>query len=204
LFFGGIEAWRHGGFAYSGLLWSPDGLDREGFVLKSLIGGGTYRYRSGDLAIDGYHAVLSLMPGWRFKRNGFETSVFVGADAQFHYLFPDDPESRLRGLRAGPRLGVDFWLEPVPSAMINGFATFSTIGHSYAVRGALGWRFFESVYLGPEAQATGSTDYRQFRFGVHATSLTIGPYEFSAGAGYIRDSDQRGGLYGRFGVLKRQ
>jgi hypothetical protein len=204
LIFRGVDLWWNGGFSHAGLLWSPDGLDREGFVLKSLIGAGSYRYRAGTDDIVGYHAVLSLMPGWRFKGNGFETSVFVGLDSQLHMLVPDDPTSRLRGLRVGSRLGLDVWLEPVPSAMINGFATLSTVGPSYAIRAAFGWRFFDWVYLGPEAQATGSTDYRQLRLGLHATSFAIGPYEFSAGAGYVRDSDQRTGLYGRFGVLTRR
>jgi hypothetical protein len=199
-----MELWRNGGFAYSGLLWSPDGLDRGGFVIKSLIGAGTYRYHAGADEIVGYHAVLSFMPGWRFKGDRFETTVYLGADAQYHLLIPDDPTSRLRGLRFGPRLGLDLWVQPTANFMINGFATFSTVGSSYAVRGALGWRFFDAVYLGPEVQATGSDTYRQVRLGLHATSLTIGPYELSAGAGYVRDSEWRRGLYARVGVLRRQ
>lgn len=204
LVFRGADLWWKGAFSYAGALWSPDGLDREGFVMKSLIGAGSYRYRSGGTPITGYHALLSVMPGWRFKGDTFETSFFVGADVQAHALVPDDPNSRLRGVHAGPRIGWDVWLQPTQSFMFNGFATFSTVGLSYAVRGGLGWRQFDAVYIGPEGQITGSTDYRQFRVGLHATGLVVGPYEFSAGLGYVRDSDYRAGIYTRFGVVMRR
>ncbi|MEA2928880.1 MAG: hypothetical protein QOG38_1308, partial [Hyphomicrobiales bacterium] len=47
LLHGGFDLWRNGGFGHGGLLWSPDGLNKEGFTFKLLLGGGTYRYRSG-------------------------------------------------------------------------------------------------------------------------------------------------------------
>ena len=33
LYFSGIDLWRHGGFSYGGILWSPAGLDRGGNAL---------------------------------------------------------------------------------------------------------------------------------------------------------------------------
>ena len=50
----------------------------------------------------------------------------------------------------------------------------------------------------------GDETYRQWRIGVHATALKVGNYEWSFGAGYVEDSDNRGGLYGRIGVLLRR
>lgn len=52
--------------------------------------------------------------------------------------------------------------------------------------------------------ALGDPDYRQWRWGLHITSLKIGRFEWSGGVGYVGDSDQRSGLYGRFGVLTRR
>lgn len=32
LIFSGTDLWRYGGFAYGGLLWSPGGIDANGFT----------------------------------------------------------------------------------------------------------------------------------------------------------------------------
>jgi hypothetical protein len=86
----------------------------------------------------------------------------------------------------------------------------STVGRSYWTRAAagwrfsdLGWRFFDSFWVGPEFLAAGDDDYRQLRFGAHVTSVRIGRYEFSVGAGWVTDSDRRSGAYGRLGLLFR-
>jgi hypothetical protein len=50
LLFSGGDIWRNGAFSNGGLLWSPGGLDREGFTLKTVLSGGLYRYNSGALA----------------------------------------------------------------------------------------------------------------------------------------------------------
>ena len=49
LLFSGADLWRDGRFMHGGLLWSPGGLDREGFTLQLIGSGGLYRYRSGAL-----------------------------------------------------------------------------------------------------------------------------------------------------------
>lgn len=50
----------------------------------------------------------------------------------------------------------------------------------------------------------GDETYNQWRVGLHATALKIGRYEWSFGAGYVEDSDNRNGVYGRVGVLLRR
>jgi hypothetical protein len=47
--FSGADLWRDGRFMHGGLLWSPGGIDREGFTLEAMVSGGTYRYASGAL-----------------------------------------------------------------------------------------------------------------------------------------------------------
>jgi hypothetical protein len=49
ILFSGADLWRNGGFLHGGLLWSPGGLDRDGFTFKAILSGGTYRYSSGAL-----------------------------------------------------------------------------------------------------------------------------------------------------------
>jgi hypothetical protein len=77
LLFSGFDVWRNGGFVHGGFLWSPDGLAREGFSLKLLLAGGSYRYQSGTIDITGQQALAAVMPGWRFKGDRIELTVFA-------------------------------------------------------------------------------------------------------------------------------
>jgi hypothetical protein len=204
LLFAGGDLWRNGGFAHGGLLWSPGGIDREGFVGKLLIGSGQYRYRNGAVETTGTVALADVLPGWRFKRGAVEVTVYAGLDLQHHWLSPDDPGNRSRGSHAGLRAGFDLWWEPTTTTMIDAGANFATIGDGYWSRAAFGWKAFDVVYLGPEFLALGDDRYSQWRIGAHATAFKIGNVELSAGAGYVQDSDDRAGFYGRVGVLTRR
>jgi len=207
LFFSGGDLWREGGFIHGGVLWSPAGLEQEGFTLKLAFGSGIYRYRSGalgDVEVIGRQLSSSLMPGWRFKRAGVEVSVFAGVDAQELRLWPDDPSNELRGTHFGMRAGFDFWYEPSRTTMLAVDASVSTIGTSYSVHGAYGWRAFDRLYIGPEAAALACQDYRQFRFGVHATALKTEKFELSAAIGHAEDSSHRSSVYGRLGFVTRR
>jgi hypothetical protein len=196
--------WRNGGFLYGGFVTSPDGIDREGLMFKVLSGAGVYSYRSGPTTFTGLHALEAGMAGWRFKRDGFEATLWGGVEYQYHYIVPYDAANRLRGETLAPRIAVDLWWEPTAQTMASASAGYSTLATNYSARGALGWRFFDTLYLGPEIQAQGDDRYRQLRFGVHATALKTWLLEWSAGFGFVQDSDQRAGAYGRFGVLMRQ
>ena len=100
LLFSTTDLWRQGGFAHGGLLWSPFGLDQEGPVLKLMLGGGVYHYVSGALGnvdVRGQQLAGAALPGWRFIRNGFIVTAFLGYDFQRHQLSPDDLSAGLRG-----------------------------------------------------------------------------------------------------------
>jgi hypothetical protein len=206
LLFAGNDLWGHGSFLYGGTLWSPGGLDRGGFTLKTLISGGTYNYVSGalgDAPVDGRELVAQIMPGWRFNSGATEIKLFAGLDAQNHRLSPDDPGSKLRGGDIGLRAAFEFWTEPTAATMIEADGSASTVAGSYSVHVAAGWRVFNLFYLGPEVQAFSSDDYTQRRIGAHITALKLGAAEWSAAAGYATDSDDRGSAYARFSVSRR-
>ena len=208
LLFSGTDLWRHGGFAHGGLLWAPVGLDRQGPVLKLMFGGGIYRYRSGALAnaeVRGNLLAASILPGWRFIRDGLTVTVFLGVDFQRHRLTPDDLSAGLRGNYVGAKTGFNLWYQPTSATMFSADASFSTVGPSYNVRLATGLRAFDWCYFGPEIQAFGAdSNYRQFRAGLHATGLRTGEFEWSAGAGWATDTDHRSGAYGKLGVFTRR
>jgi hypothetical protein len=207
LLFAGTDLWRHGGFGHGGLLVAPAGLDREGFDFKLMFGGGRYRYISGALGnaeVAGRQLTVAAMPGWRFIGRNFVITAFAGLDYQDHRLTPDDPSAGLRGSAFGLRTAVELWYEPSPHTMLAADASVSTVGPSYSARIAAGWRMFERYYLGPELQAFAADDnYHQTRVGLHVTGFKYEMYEWSAGLGWAIDSDERGSLYGKLGVISR-
>ena len=203
LLFSGADLWRNGLFSHSGLFWAYRGLNADGPVLKLLLNGGLYRYRSGRREIFGFQTMGTVLPGWRWHRPGLEVTVYAGLDAQDHRYLPDDRRNRLRGTHLGVRGGFDFWLEPFANAMVTGSASLSTVGQSYWTRAAAGWRFFDMIWLGPEVLASGDDTYRHLRVGAHVTSLRWSSYELSVGGGWATDSDRRDGVYGRLGMIYR-
>ncbi|WP_458760424.1 cellulose biosynthesis protein BcsS [Afipia sp. TerB] len=204
LYFSGFDLWREGTSSYGGMQWAPAGLNNDGFTLKLLLAGGQYRYTAGMMEITGTNFLVAALPGWRIKRGNFEAKLFAGLDLQHHVLSPDDPTNGLRGTHAGLRVGADLWWEPTHTLMIASSLSGSTIGINFGARLATGWRLFDRCWFGPEIETMGDEIYRQYRAGVHITSLKYGRFEWAFGAGYSQDSDHRAGLYGRFSLLTRR
>lgn len=207
LYFVGGDQWPHWIFAHVGASWSPAGLYNEGFVLKLLFNGGTFRYQSGalnDTDVLGINYSIAALPGWRFKRNGFEVTVFAGCETQYFRLAPDDPDARLRGTLTGFRAGFELWHEPSPTTMFAADASVSSTGAGNYARLAYGWRVFDRFYLGPESQVYVTDRYTHTRAGVHVTALKLDDREISGGIGFAADNDHRKGLYVRIGLLTRR
>ncbi len=207
LVFSGSDTWPQWAFAHSGVLWSPAGLYNEGFTLKLLLNGGVYRYRSAalnDAKILARQSSLAAMPGWRFKRGGFEVTLFAGLDVQNFKFTPDDPESRLRGRQIGVRTGFELWHEPSPTTMLAADASISSIGAGNSARIAYGWRAFDRLYLGPEVQAFTTDRYHHGRVGIHATAFKTAVREWSGAVGFAADNNHRSSAYIRIGVLARR
>ena len=208
LLFSSTDLWRNGGFAHSGLVWAPSGLDRDGPVLKLIFGGGVYRYTSGALGnteVLGTQFAGGILPGWRFVRDNLTVTAFLGLDVQRHKLTPDDPSAGLRGVYVGARTGFELWYQPTAATMVAADASVSTVGVSYNARLAAGLRAFDSFYLGPEVQAFAADgNYRQLRAGMHITGFRFGEFEWSAGAGWATDTDHRSGAYGKLGIFTRR
>jgi hypothetical protein len=205
LFFAGTDLWRYGAFAYGGLLWSPAGLDADGFTLKMLLNGGGYSYVSGGLHQDVDGALLSagVLPGWRLSSNGIAVSVFAGPVVQDYRLTPDDPGSRLRGFYVGGQLAADVWYQPSPATMVALNGTIASIGPTGSLRAAFGFRVFDRLFVGPENQEIWSGNFQEVQFGAHVTGFHMNGIEWSAGSGWAIASDHRAGPYLRFGVSAR-
>lgn len=204
LFFAGVDLWSGGSSVHGGLLWAPWGLQRDGLVFKLVGGGGSYHYRSNGQPIRGMHAFDSLMAGYRLSGTGFEARLFLGLDVQNHWLSRADPANALRGFHTGARVNGELWWEPLHATMISSSFSVSSIGPNYNLRGAAGWKLFDSFYIGPEVETFSDLRYRQYRVGAHITALRTGPVEWTAGVGYAQDSSNVSGVYGRLGFLIRR
>ncbi len=205
LLFAGTDLWRDGAFIDGGLLWSPAGLDAGGFTLKLLLNGGGYTYPSGGLRmdVDGTTLSAAALPGWRFTREEITVDLFAGPIVQDYRLTPYDPGNRLRGLYGGGQFAADVWYQPGPASMVALDGSIASIGLEGSLRAAIGWRFSEPFFVGPETQAIWCTDYQQLRLGAHITGFRIDALEWSAAAGWAIESDGRAGPYLRLGVNAR-
>ena len=207
LYFSGSDLWQHWAFGHTGVLWSPAGLSNEGFTLKVVLGSGAYGYLSGALNntnVIGRQSSLSAMPGWRFKRAGYEVTVYAGFDLQVFTFTPIDPATRLAGRYMGARGGFELWHEPSSTTMLVADASYSLIGAGNSARIAYGWRLFDRFYLGPEAQIYSTDSYLHSRVGLHVTALKIDEREWSGAVGLASDNDNRSGVYVLLNVLTRR
>jgi len=202
LLFAGTDLWRYGAFLYGGGLWSPAGSDRDGFTLKVLLNGGGYSYTSGDLHsdIDGTMLSAAATPGWRITRDGLTITLFTGPVVQDYRLTPNDPGSRLHGLYVGAQFATDVWYQPSANTMAAVSGSIASIGPTGSVRAAVGIRVFDSFFVGPETRALWCADFQQMQFGAHLTGFRTNALEWSAGGGWLMDSDHRSGPYLRLGV----
>jgi len=204
LFYSGTDLWRFGAFMHGGVLWSPDGINREGFTLKLLMAGGAYRYQAGESNVTGRQLLASVLPGWRFKQGRSESTIYLGLDLQNHRLSPDDIGNPLRGTHMGLRFAADVWLQPGENFMAAGAFSISTIQTTYWGRAQFGVRIPELGWIGPEAHLFSDLGYHQYSFGVHLTGFRTAEFEWSIGAGLARDTESRTSPYGRIGLNVRR
>ena len=211
MLFSGRDIWRNGAFAYGGFIHAPGGLDQDGLLLKLLLSGGRYSYDAANLGgerVVGAEWLAQVMPGWRIKRGDAEFKFFMGPDVQVHRLWPDDPNNKLRGRSFGLRMAAELWYEPTHDVVIAADVSLSSIATSDTARIAYGWRILDDmlggIYVGPELQYFGSDGYQHLRLGAHVTTMKTADVEWSAAAGWAKDSAGRSSPYLRLNLLKRQ
>lgn len=158
LFFGGTDLWRYGAFLYGGAVWSPGGVDNSGVTLKTLISGGEYKYTSGALNTDikGATGSAAILPGWKFINDKLIVNVYAGPVVQDYRLSPNDPSARLHGSYVGGEVASDVWYEPTSYSMISVNGMLASIGPTGSLRVALGTRFLDRMFVGPESEEIGA------------------------------------------------
>jgi len=203
LLFAGFDLWRNSLAGYGGLQWAATDLNQDGFIVRLFASDGSERYRAPAFTYTTDILRASLLAGWRVKHGEFELKLFGGPDFDYRALTPDVIGAPLRGLNIGARFAVETWAQPTPELMLASSFHVTTIGSGYAARVAAGWRLFDQFWVGPELLGSSDDISRQTKFGVHLTGLRLADLEWSAAAGYVRDSYDRSGPYLRIGVLTR-
>ncbi|MBN9147003.1 MAG: cellulose biosynthesis protein BcsS [Nitrobacter sp.] len=205
LFFSGVDLWRNGQAGYAGMLLAPQGgLNNDGFLVRLFMSDDFERYDTPTQRFTTNIFRASVLPGWRVKRGNVEIKVFAGPALESHALKPDIPTDKLRGSHFGARIATELWWEPLPAMMVAAAASATTIGSEYSARAAAGWRFLDRFWVGPEVCASADEYSTQYRIGAHLTGFKTGPVEWSVGAGFVEDSFNRSGIYGRIGMLSRR
>ena len=192
ILFAGTDLSRYGAFLDGGLVWSPAGLDADGLTFKALLNGGNYTYFSDGLHtnVDGTLLSAAAMPGWRFTYDSLNVSLFAGPTVQDYRLTPYDPSSRLHRLYVGAQFAADIWYQPNAAIMLALNGAVASIGPTGSLRVAVGFRFFDQVFAGPETQEIWCGNYDEVRFGAQVTALHIGAIDWSAAGGWSMTSDQ--------------
>jgi len=204
LLFSGFDLWRFGRTGYGGFYASPEGLDKDGFMVRLFLSDGRERYDAGTKRFNTDIVRVSLSPGARFSEGTFELKLFAGPELESRKLAPGVPAANPSLTRIGGRVGAETWWEPMPEMMLSSALSATTNFNAWSARGAAGRRAFDRFWAGPEFAASGDVFSRQFRLGAHLTGLKLAAFELSAAAGFVQDSFGRNGVYGRIGVLTRQ
>jgi hypothetical protein len=204
LFYSGFDVWRFGLAGFGGFYAAPDGLDKDGFIVRLFVSGGRERYDTSTKRFNTDILRGSLLPGWRLSEGTFELKVFAGLDLESRALTQDLPAAEPSRNRIGARVAAETWWEPMSGRMLTSSLSATTNFNAWNIRGAAGWRAFDQFWAGPEILASGDVFSRQFRIGAHLTGIKLATFEWSAATGFVQDSFGRNGIYGRIGVLARQ
>jgi hypothetical protein len=204
LFYSGFDIWRFGRAGFGGFYAAPEGLDKDGFMVRLFVSDGRERYDVGSKRFNTDILRGSLLSGARLSEGSFELKLFAGAELESRILNPGAATANTSTTRIGARVAAETWWEPLPEIMLASSLSATTNFNAWSARGAAGWRAFDPFWAGPEILASGDVFSRQFRIGAHLTGLKLAAFEWSAAAGFVQDSFGRSGGYGRIGVLVRQ
>lgn len=118
---------------------------------------------------------------------------------------PFDPGNPVHGTNAGPVATLDGWAKPFADTLATLFASATTVFDGYYARVSAGYRFpvGDNFYAGPELALLGNSQYRQLRFGLHATGLEIGWLSLGLSGGVTDDRDNGTGIYGTLSAWGR-
>jgi hypothetical protein len=202
-FFAGGDIASDSAFGWSGFTAAPLGfLEEDGWRIRLTGGGGSYRYRTDNVAGGINEASLmsgELMAGYRFSSDGTSATLYAGAHIEHQNLAAPDPGHEAQGTEAGIKVAVEIYQRFTPQFFGLASASASTVHDSYQARAALAYEINETVAFGVEVAINGDERYDEPRAGV-LVQTTFGRTSFSLSGGILSNSDKGDGLYGTLSV----
>jgi hypothetical protein len=204
LYFIGVDSWRYGIGGYTGLQWEPAQLSNNKFILRLFSSDSFDRYSGDRHRYATQTARAALLPGVKFERGTVEINLLFGIEFEAYLRTIDGQYNQYR-YRTGWRSAVEIWWEPTRSLMLSTSFSTTNLYDGISIRAATGWRVRDWFWAGPEVSVSGDASSRQTRIGAHITGFRgrTEYFEWSVGAGYVKDDLQRDGVYARFGMLIR-
>jgi hypothetical protein len=175
-----------------------DGLDQDGFRLRltGVLGRYSYVGSNGIGRVEGTQSDGSFMVGYEWVINAATVAIYVGADVSDNRLSINDPNNASKGVHAGGKIAMDFYVNPTVNTMASGTVSYATANNAYYSRFKLGVAVAPQLFVGPEVLVLGDNFYSQWRAGIHLTGLRMGPMQFGISGGYLDDKVRGHGGYG--------
>jgi hypothetical protein len=199
LYFSGFDIWRNGYAGFGGIESSPAAFGDDAVLLRLTALDGIDIYQTPKTTYRTQTLSGALMVGGRVKRGNFELKGFAGIDLEARILL-NPTLGWIERLQAGLRIAAEAWWEPSDLMMLSAALSMTTNSAGRTARIAAGYRLLDQAWVGPEMAVASDLFSTQYRAGVHVTGWRFEGFEWSAAAGYVYDSFNRGGVYGRIGV----
>ena len=192
--YSGTGGTAESGYGYGGAVWSPLGLYGTGWRLKSVMGGGVYRYRGAVGLVDGHFGFGEVMAGYQWRLDPITIKAYGGLHIEDHDLQRPDLSNPVQGTRAGVKGQAELWADLERYGFVSVNAGLSSVFESYSAKARVGIWIWDDLALGPEAAALGNEEYDQGRVGAFAR-VRLGDFAAVFGAGWAQDFDGEGRPY---------
>lgn len=199
LYYSGFDVWRNGYAGFGGIESAPAAFGDDAVLLRLTAFDGIDIYRTTKTAYRTQTLSGALMVGGRVKRGSLEVKGVAGVDLQARIQL-NPALAWIERLQAGLRIAAEAWWEPSDLTMLSAALSLTTNSAGRTARIAAGVRLLNQAWVGPEMAVASDLFSTQYRAGLHVTGWRFENFEWSAAGGYVYDSFNRGGLYGRIGV----
>ena len=133
--FSGTGGTAESGYGYGGAVWSPRGLYGTGWRLRSVAGGGAYRYRGADGLVDAHFGFGEVMAGYQWRFDPITLKTYGGLHIEDHDLQRPDPSNPVQGTKAGVKGQAELWVDLARLGFVSVDAGLSSVYASYSAKG---------------------------------------------------------------------
>ena len=212
MLFSGRDIWRNGAFAHGGFIVAPSGFDQDGLLLKVMLSGGLYRYDAQNLGgerVVGAEWLTQHIAGLAdqarrcriqsvYGARNSKSLLAAGRSRQSVARLLIRPARRCGGLVRANRGNDD------RGRRFTVVDRNQQLGTASPMAGGCSKRCLAEFISDRKFNISAPTAIRHGRLGMHITSMKTEDTEWSAAAGWARDSAGRSSPYVRLSILTRR